>query len=238
MKRSLPMFALLLLWFSPLSAQIETGNIPVAMSAGGGQYATLYANLLHKRKQPIHATLGSPYLFDEWTTGTVDIGGETYILEQARLDLMENAIEVMYEGEPKYIDARNFTRFSLLDKATGKTLYFVNANLYKLKGERFSPGIMKVTQVGQYNILVHLKARLVHPSQAMIINGVDPRPKYVKEKFFYIEHQGTVYPVRKKKDLYAALRQKQSKVKQYLKHNKVNVRDEQDLRDLLIYVQQ
>ncbi len=238
MKQAFSILMLLALWHTPLLAQIETGNVPVAMSAGGGQYATLYANLLHKRKQSIHATLGSPYLFDEWTTGTVDINGETYILEQARLDLMENAIEVMFEGEPKYIDARNFTRFTLLDKPSGKTLYFVNANLYKLKGERFPPGIMKVTQVGKYNILVHLKARLVHPSQAMLINGVDPRPKYVKEKFFYLEHEGVVYPLRKKKDLYTALRSRQAKVKQYLKENKVNVRDEQDLIGLLIYVQQ
>lgn len=215
-----------------------TGNVPVSMSSGGGQYSSLFANLMNKRTKAEYATVGSPYLYENWTTGTVDIDGQTYVLEQVKLDLIEKALEVVYEGESKYIDANNFTRFTLYDQANDKNVYFTNAKLYKINGKRLEPGIMKVTQVGTYNILTHMKARLVRPSQAQLINGVDPRPKVVKESFIYLEHEGVIFPIRKKKDLEKALRRHAGKLKRYMKENKVNVKNEEDLVGLLIYIQQ
>lgn len=215
-----------------------TGNVPVAVSSGGGQYGSLFANLMNKRTKAEYATLGTPYLFDYWTTGTVDIDGQTYVLEQVKLDLIEKALEVIFDGEQKYIDAYRFTRFTLYDQENNKAVYFTNSNLYKVGGKRLDSGIMKVTQVGEYNILTHMKARLVHPSQAQLINGVDPRPKVVKENFLYLEHDGVVLPIRRKKDLEKALRRHQGKLKRYMKENKVNVKNEADLMGLLIYIQQ
>ncbi|GAB4260590.1 MAG: hypothetical protein Kow0027_28080 [Saprospiraceae bacterium] len=215
-----------------------TGNVPVAVSSGGGQYGSLFANLMNKRTKAEYATLGTPYLFEYWTTGTVDIDGQTYVLEQVKLDLIEKALEVIFDGEQKYIDAYRFTRFTLYDQEKNKAVYFTNSNLYKVGGKRLDSGIMKVTQVGEYNILTHMRARLVHPSQAQLINGVDPRPKVVKENFLYLEHDGVVLPIRKKKDLEKALRRHQGKLKRYMKENKVNVKNEADLMGLLIYIQQ
>ncbi len=214
------------------------GNVPISVSSGGGQYGSMFANLMNKRTKARYAILGTPYLFDYWTTGTVDIDGQTYVLEQVKLDLVEKALEVIYDGEQKYIDAYRFTRFTLYDQVNNKPVYFTNANLYKVGGKRLDSGIMKVTQVGEYNILTYMKARLVHPSQAQLINGVDPRPKVVKENFIYLEHEGVVYPVRKKKDLEKALSRHQGKLKRYMKENKLNVKNEADLMGLLIYIQQ
>ena len=215
-----------------------TGNVPNSISTGGGQYASLYANLLNKRTKAEYATLGTPYLFDYWTTGTVDVNGETYVLEQVKLDLIEKALEVIFDGEQKYIDAYRFSRFTLYDQVSNKALHFTNANLYKINGKRMDSGIMKVTQVGTYNILTLMKARLVRPSQSQLINGVDPRPKVVKENSIYLEHEGVLFPVRKKKDLEKALRRHQGKLKRYLKEHKLNVKSEEELVGLLVYIQQ
>lgn len=239
--KTLFLFAGAIFFFSKLlMAQnpLETGNVPISLSSGGGQYTSLFANLMNKRTKVEHARIGSPYFFDYWTTGTVDIDGRTYILEKVKLDLLENALEVFYEGESKYIDAVNFTRFSLYDQEKGKQVYFTNANLYKVNDKRLSAGIMKATQVGEYNILTHLKAKLLHPSQAKIINGVDPRPRVVQETFLYLEHKGVVYPLKNKKHLETIFRKKQGKLKSYLKDHKINIKKEEDLVNLLIYLQQ
>ncbi|RME03605.1 MAG: hypothetical protein D6816_10365, partial [Bacteroidetes bacterium] len=117
--KSLLLFAFSLLFsLSGVVAQQPpvTGNVPVAVSSGGGQYGSLFANLMNKRTKAEYATLGTPYLFDYWTTGTVDIDGQTYVLEQVKLDLIEKALEVIFDGEQKYIDAYRFTRFTLYDQ--------------------------------------------------------------------------------------------------------------------------
>lgn len=220
------------------SLYAQTGNVPVSVASGGGQYNSMYANLLSKRSKAAYKTIGSSYLYDYWTTGTVDINGQTYVLEKVKLDLIEKALEIDFEDEQKYIDSYRFSRFTLYDQASSRPVNFTNSNLYKVNGKKMDSGIMKVTQVGTYNILTHMKARLVSPSQSQLINGVNPSPKVVKETSIYIEHEGVVYPIRKKKDLTTALRRNQGKVKRYLDDNKINIKDEKDLLGLLIYIQQ
>lgn len=239
MKNSLLIFAALLL-VSTLSygqQPIETGTIPISLSSGGGQYGSMYANLMNRRNFNYHAVLGTPYLNDEWTGAQVEYQGQVLSFDQVKVDVLNNCLEIMLEGEQKILEAKFFKNFTLLPSHGERSLYFVNGMNYKCEGKTLS-GFMKKTQVGDINILTLYKARITKPRQDAKIVGQDPRDKIIQTQEIYLENEGRLYHVKNKKDLSDALPQYQYKAKKYISNNKIKPREEDDLVKLLVHCQQ
>lgn len=239
MKNYLVVF-LLGLFLSPFAhAQqpVETGTIPISLSSGGGQYGSMFANLMNRRNYNHHAMLGTPYLNDEWAGAQVEYKGQLFRFDQVKVDILNNCLEIKMDGEEKILDAKFFKAFTLLPLQANPNLNFVNAMSYKHEGKMLT-GFMKKNQVGEINILTLYKARVSKPRQDAKIVGQDPRDKIIQTQEIYLENDGRLHLVKNRKTLLAALRNQQSKAKKYMEENKVNPRDEEDLVKLLVYCQQ
>ena len=239
MKKMIIFFLLFLAGGTLLLAQQvpETGTIPISMSSGGGQFESMYANLVSRRNSNYHSMVGSPFLNEQWTKASVEYKDQMFTFDKVKVDVLNNCLEILLEGENKILDAMYFKNFTMQDPESGKTLYFVNGMNFKIDRKALT-GFMKKTQVGEMNIYTLFKARIVSPGQNSKLMGVDPRDKIVHTQDLYIENEGKLFQIKNKKSLLEAMRKKQYKAKKYMDTNKVNVKEEDDLVKLLIYCQE
>lgn len=217
-------------------APVESGLVPVAMSSGGGQFVTLYANLLNRVNTNYQGQVGSPYLFEDWAEARVPFQGQEYVFRQAKVDVLHNCLEVVLEGSSKILEARFFRQFTVLGP-DGVPRLFLNGQDIEVDGEPLQ-GFVQQSQAGAYRLYALFRARLVKPGQDAKIVGMDTREKIQQYQQLYLEKDGVLRPVRNKKQLLEALDGRhRSKAEKYLKAHKVDLKSEADVHPLLLHCQ-
>lgn len=214
---------------------VETGNVPVSQAAGGGQYGGMFANLMNKRPLDIHGKIGSPYLFEDWAKVDLSVMGETVTFEKAKIDLLNNVLEVEVNGAEKVLDLHYVGEF-VIEPANAEEMTFFNGTRLKYEEKKLT-GFVKVMPVGDMSILRWYKARIVKPTQSSKITGGDPREKIVQSSTVFIMKGDKLYEIKKKSDLLDVMRRKEKKMKTYLKEHKFNLKDDAMLMAMLEHYQ-
>jgi hypothetical protein len=215
---------------------VESGLVPVAMSSGGGQFVTLYANLLNRVNTGYQNQVGSPYLSEDWVEARVPFQGQEYVFRQAKVDVLNNCLEVVLEGTPKILEARFFRTFTV-QGPDGTSRQFLNGQDLRVDGEPLQ-GFVQQSQAGAYQLYTHIRARLVKPGQDAKIVGMDTREKIQQTRQLYLGKEGTLQPVKNKKQLLEALDgNHRRQAEKYLRDNKVDLKSEAELLPLLLHCQ-
>ena len=212
---------------------IEIGNVPVSSTSPGGAFSSLYSNLLNKRTSNYHSIIGTPYLYEDWSEGKLVVLGEEAAFDEVKVNVLENVLEVKVKKSEKILEAKYLTSFDLIG-INMEVQHFLNGNHVKYEGKPLT-GFLKETKVGQFTILTRYKARWVKPDQNAKIVGIDPRDKIVHSKEFYILKNEKIHFIKNKNGLLELLRRKEKKIKSFMKENKTNVKEEQDLVAVLAH---
>lgn len=181
--------------------------------------------------------IGSPFLYEKWSEASIDFGDEQVRVENLKVNLVRNYLEVKIEGVEKVLDKIHFEGFTIVHPVYGEAINFVNAEDYKYEGEKLT-GFMKIRDAGDFKILTHTTIRMVAPSRSSISESGGGGPmRVVKKERMYISKNDKLYRVKKRKHLYKIFSKKQKKVKAFIKDHNVSIKDEQGLMELALFYQ-
>jgi hypothetical protein len=179
--------------------------------------------------------LGSPYLIDGWSDGTVySSSGKTY----DGLNLSYHVdLEILYMQDDASKNALelnmvNISGFRLLDKTTGKPLYFK-----KLKAE---DGIYRYYQVvyeGKISLLVDYGKHLRKAQRGVDSYSSDEaNDQWVTSTDWYLfDGSNFMEFKRSRRSFLKATGEYKKAVKSYMKENRLTVKDDEDLRAIVSY---
>ncbi len=203
----------------------------------GTDYGKNYANLMNtKTKAP--AVDGTPYLYDEWADGVIvftdNKGGK---FDKIKIDLMNNQLEIMYNGSEKVLPYNEFSMVKINNADTHENTFFQKATKFKYKKERLN-GFAKVTPIGEdFKIIKVFKIRVTPPNMNAKIVGANYKKRITKDTKLYVSKKDNLYRVKKKKELFKLLPRKQKKLKAFMDDNDLNHKKEADLIKIIEYYQ-
>jgi hypothetical protein len=196
-----------------------------------------FSKLTTVKNKKVSKLIGIPYVYEKWTKGSIDFGEVIVTVDNLKIDVLNNYLEIKIEGVEKVLDKIHFKNFAILDPTTGEALSFVHAEDYKYKGKELT-GFMKIRDAGDIKILTLFTARLAAPSRSSISEtSGSGKTRVVKKNKLYISKSVKLYQIKRRRDLYKVFTKNQKKVKAFIKDNDMNTKDEQDLMKLALFYQ-
>ncbi|NJK82725.1 MAG: hypothetical protein HC912_01840 [Saprospiraceae bacterium] len=148
--------------------------------------------------------------------------------DQVRLDLNLILLEVVYNGKENTINHRNFQRVEFIEG--NKKRLFIPANRFLYNGTALN-GF--VEQIGQGEtpivVLVNYFVDIKPPTPTANITGGAVVDTWIKEKRIYLFKDSQLTPIRNKKELNAFYSRQGKKLETYLKQQKPNIKDPEEL---------
>jgi len=192
---------------------------------GATEYIDNYAKLMTKKaKGP--QLLGSLYVLDEWLPIEVMLKDGIAKIDKAKLNLQTSNIDVLYKDEEKEIlfkdyDYVNFPNKGIINK-------YIPAPKYKFEGQALS-GFVEILGEGQEKVLInHYNYVRKANSDAKIIGG-ETDDKLIKKTDVYILRNKKLFEVKKKKDVLEYYKSRSSEVENYIKKEKLDVKNPLEL---------
>ncbi len=192
---------------------------------GATEYIDNYAKLMTKKaKGP--QLLGSLYVLDEWLPIEVMLKDGIAKIDKAKLNLQTSNIDVLYKDEEKEIlfkdyDYVNFPNKGIINK-------YIPAPKYKFEGQALS-GFVEILGEGQEKVLInHYNYVRKANNDAKIIGG-ETDDKLIKKTDVYILRNKKLFEVKKKKDVLEYYKSRSSEVENYIKKEKLDVKNPLEL---------
>lgn len=217
---------------------LVTASAMIVLLGNNLQAQGLYAQDLNgspiRTKQYLDIN-GSPYFLDRWEKGTVQLdNGQTYSLD-LKYDLL--ADELLFRN--KNGDSLNFVqpvkefKLSYIDENKQQTHLFRNG---------FPSTGAKTNEKSFYEVLYDggtklLKRRAKSTWMESTTYGTANQTKNITERVsYFIVKQGKIMPVKNdRKSVIAALGDKSAEMDKYIKDNKLDVKQDDDLIKLVTY---
>lgn len=192
---------------------------------GATEYIDNYAKLMTKKaKGP--QLLGSLYVLDEWLPIEVMLKDGIAKIDKAKLNLQTSNLDVLYKDEEKEIlfkdyDYVNFPNKGIINK-------YIPAPKYKFEGQALS-GFVEILGEGQEKVLInHYNYVRKANNDAKIIGG-ETDDKLIKKTDVYILRNKKLFEVKKKKDVLEYYKSRSSEVENYIKKEKLDVKNPLEL---------
>ncbi|WP_443943688.1 hypothetical protein ACJVDH_12245 [Pedobacter sp. AW1-32] len=177
---------------------------------------------------------GSPYLFENWIKGTVTtLSGKKYNISDLKMDLIANKLLFKDSVNEVLSFSENITSFALQpDESDSKTLIF-KTGFSGSKGLRASDFVQVLTE-GKTTLLKKTN-KIVSESRAYNSSTVDKSITTSIVYYFVNEDKENILLVLNKKNFAQNFSSHQDKIEAFLKDNKVNLKDEDDLIKIVTY---
>ncbi len=180
---------------------------------------------------------GSTLLFEEWKVGDVVLN-DTMVarFDQVRLDLNLAILEVLYKGQENSINNRNFRRVEVVEGKSKRL--FIPANRFQYNGKALN-GFMEQIGTGEAatTVLVHHYVDIKPPTPTANITGGPTVDTWIRERKIYFFKANQLTPIKTKKDIQAFYSRQGKKLDTYLKQQKPNVKDPQELYPLVMHME-
>jgi hypothetical protein len=180
---------------------------------------------------------GSALLFEEWKIGDVVLNDTVVArFDQVRLDLNLAILEVLYKGQENSINNRNFKRVEVIEGKNRRL--FIPANRFQYNGTALN-GFMEQVGAGEAAtiVLIHHYVEIKPPTPTANITGGPTVDTWIKEKKTYFFKDNQLTPIKTKKDVQAFYSRQSKKLDTYLKQQKPNVKDPQELYQLVMHME-
>ncbi len=208
-----------------LSLMIFSCANVIGQMRGSTEYIDNYAKLMTKKaKGP--QLLGSVYVLDDWHTIEVMLKDGIARIDKAKLNLQTSNIDVLYKDEEKEIlykdyDYVNYSNKGIINK-------YIPAPKYKSEGIALS-GFVEILGEGEEKVLInHYNYVRKANSDAKIIGG-ETDDKLIKKTDVYILKNKKLFEVRKKKNVIEYYKSRSSEVENYIKKEKLDVKNPLEL---------
>lgn len=179
---------------------------------------------------------GSPYLFSEWKTGVIfDNAGREYPNRLIKYDEYKDQLELNQDGSVLLLNSGLYPKFSISFLKEGSDKFFTKVFKTGYKVEGYKPSqYFEVLYEGSSIFLK--KAKINYIDETVNSYGTSTRIKRftTDTRYFIIDSSGTSTEIKlKKSSLLEALKQDRVKAEKYIDGNKVKVKSEQDVIEIL-----
>jgi hypothetical protein len=185
-------------------------------------------------------TKGTPFLFDDWYAGSITLTDNTIHRDlQIKYDIKNDWVVVMNSKGVEIIpEERAIRYFYLYDKA-GPAYMFVNLthiDSIKIEGEK---GFIQLLYHGQSKFFKKQEkfVKKIEPTGAYTATATYDEFTLRNPKYYYVDAENKVTQVKLNKKAIISLLGLQSKDLTYLKENKLNLKDEADVVQLLSFLE-
>lgn len=175
---------------------------------------------------------GKKVLNDEFINSNIKLMNDTFIYKDfpARINIYENALEVNYKGEVKYLPVEKIEKIEFL----GKNQPYLTQN--SLSAEIDAPqGFYKLLYDEQSILLCHYSYKIKEATYNVQFDVGQEYDEIVIEQDYYLIVNNEMIKLEKSRKKLLKQLGEEKGVKDFLKRNKINPKDEQDMVKLLEY---
>lgn len=179
-----------------------------------------------KRGNTGSSHVGSEFMYEDWRPMEIQLKDTTLRFEAVKLNLFNTNLEVMYEEEEKVIGNIHFQEVSYNEGGQQRRLIPANRFRYELKP---LDGFAELLGNGDERILVQHHIHVKAPNANAHIVGGHTVNRYLKVENLYIFDGKNLAMIKGKKELKNYYRKKGKALDQYLKTQKPDLKDPQQL---------
>lgn len=204
----------------------QTGNDKVVVIKGGSIQTM---SIQSKPKE----TKGSYYYNSEWYTGTIKMfSGEMIQSYPLKYDMKMNQIDIKVNESVKFISIGAVKEITWL-KPNGQSEILRNLSTYKnLEGY----GFLSILAEGNLSLFKKTELSLLDANYNAALDVGTQSDKYVKKEKYYIKKGDKIVQIKKKKKkIIKIFNEKAEKVELYASENKLNFKDDPDLKKIFNY---
>lgn len=174
--------------------------------------------------------IGTPYLYDTYLPGEIrlDYSENAINSEKIRVHLFANYIEIIRDGKEFVIDGVKVNSLILGDS------HYINTNDFVNKSDPVS-GFFKVLFEGGVSLYAYHYIIVKKPDYNEALDVGSKDYELLRKTDFYLNVHHKVTLINKKNVIYNLFNDKKSSLKDFIKVNKINFSDEQDLIKLTAF---
>ena len=224
---TLALTLLSLFLFGDISSQVEVGSV----ESNWISYSQI--QLETKRILDSDRFQGDLYLEDNWKHAVFALSSkDSVVIDSVKLNLLRGRVEIFIDGQHLEIDNQHYESFMFLDNTDATFRY---RHYYYYDGNRL-PGIIKVLDAGEYNVIVSYDPELRQISKENpFMLGEMKKDRVRITKLRFIERDGELSRIKSKKDFEKYFGMKS--IKKYISKNKLSHKDENDIAAVLKHFQ-
>ncbi len=214
-----------------LSAQVSTVYV-------SGQNMSDHFRLYSSSENEDTKILGSPYADEHWTTGTISFKNISQIVsDHLRLNASTNELEVFNKGNKMAI----IEPFNVKEVKVGDREYIYAFYIYEYgKSLYISSSYFHVIYKGKIELLKRYYVKIVNNTYVSnyMGGGGDGRNHYsVKSEYFFRTNgdEAARELGGKKKDILKLMADCKDKIEEFIKENKINVKNGEDVEEIIKY---
>jgi hypothetical protein len=175
---------------------------------------------------------GKKVLNEEFINSNIKLMNDTFIYKDfpVRINIYENALEVNYKGEVKYLPVEKIEKIEF----SGKNKPYLTQN--SLSAEIDAPqGFYKLLYDQQSTLLCHYSYKIKEATYNVQFDVGQEYDEIVIEQDYYLIVNNEMIKLEKSRKKLLKQLGEEKDVKDFLKRNKINPKDEQDMVKLLEY---
>lgn len=176
-------------------------------------------------------TQGSYYLFDHWSPGTITMSnGERVSDIFLKYSFEKRSLEIKTDTAYLSMDVSDTDQFSIYDDEQREFRNFVAARRYRLDDTPLT-GALELLYQGKVELVAKVAPKLIEANYKGALSGGSTNNKIVKKKEYFVvtaDNSLIALPTKKKQAI-RVLQQLDPEIEQYLKKEKLKLKQEEDL---------
>lgn len=193
------------------------------------QFEGYYGNKVRNTKIN-NERLGSEYLMEEWLPVTVRLKDGEVKFDQAKINIHDGTLEVIYKDREKFISGRYIEFLDLFYR--GKTRRFIPAFTFKENGKALS-GFLEVIKENVPAVYVYHHTYLRKPNPHANIAGGYTVDRLLKISENYIYDGENLHKIKNKKTLKKLFPNSKSEIDEIIRKKSIDIDKAEDLSNLL-----
>ena len=215
----------------------EIGMCQVRQQAGKLNVNTAPGGIVQTMHLPIIETLGTIYLYDEWSLGNIYLKNQSVIKDvRLKYDIEKDQFELNHKGQVRVLAGVFVSHFEYRD-AKGQWKYYDSDSSFPGLGQ-INAGFFERVVEGDPGLFLKLDIEIIKPSYVAALDVGERTARYVQNASFYLLLDQRILELpRKKKGFYGLFGESAEHIKQYVKANKINIKQREDLVQVVKFVQ-
>jgi hypothetical protein len=186
---------------------------------------------------PDSKVVGTPYLHDDWNTGTIVISdGQQLENYPLRFDIRLNLFEIKTDPDIKGLPGKKVKEFSLLNKIS--TEFYVNAGSYTLDGIPVT-GFLEVIASGKLTVMKKTELVIRKPDYSVQFNVGSRDTEILKKSTLYYTVGKSLHELPKSnKKMLELFGEHSGQMREFMKVNNLGIKNEADLKAIAVHFNQ
>lgn len=194
------------------------------------------SDVLYGIPVPPGRVIGDNYMDLKWNPASLLIYGSEKVIDgyHVRYDIKSEALEIKVDNGIKMLMVNRIESLIWYDSLTSTPRAFVNGKGYTEDGVQMS-GLLEVVQDGKVPLIKKTTLWVKRPDYIPAFDVGNRDEKIYKRENFYYAKGKEVFEIKRKKDLLAIFGDKSNDVEEFIKINRLNVKEEYGLQNVFEY---